>query len=927
MASFMRLRNWLHSILHRRQLEADMADELRFHIEARADDLERNGLTRPEATRQARLEFGNVAAHQDGMRASLGLRWLDDIVADLHYAARILRHSPGFSLVAIASLALAIGANTAIFSLANEALIERLNVPNPKQLRLLVIRNLRHSVVNSTWGNWGVGDDGNTRIDVFSYPIFRTLQQRNSVMQPIFGFKNLGRGNLSTNNVATAGQVEMVSGNYYTQLQVQPALGRAISESDDSLSAPNVAILSDGYWTRVWNRDPAALGHVITINSVPFTIIGINPHGFTGAKSVQVSPEVFVPLAAVAVLRTPTRNGTSWLSSTDNWWVQVMARTQPGVVDATALASLNTILAGAVQDTMHPHKDQTVPQLVLEDGSRGLNQIRRVLAKPLYILLGMTALLLLIACANLANLMLARAATRQREMGIRMALGAGRARVMRQVLTENLLLALLGGIAGLLLGRLGSTVLPRLTMNAWEDTQLNIPFHWPIFLFTAAITMATGVLFSMAPALQATRSDINSALKDTGRSSTRRSHGLNGKVLVGFQITLCTLLVGSAALFFQTLWKLNHVEPGFNPDHLVLFDILPPARRYPAPQDIALHHRLEQTIAAIPGVDAVSTADVALIADNMNISGFEVEGQPPRPSNSADSIMGGDMSNNSRFINVGTDYFHTMGIPVIAGRAFNDHDTETSKRVAVINRGLAQQFFPNANPIGKRFRMGSDKDEANRWFEIVGVVADMRYSSLRDDPPPIYFMLSRQQRDAGLLTYSVRSSIPPSTLVPMLKRAAAQVDGDLPLIDVRTQWEQIDASLQQEHLFASLTAGFGVLALLLAIVGIYGMMSYRVTQRTQEMGVRLALGATRTQVRSMAMREALWTGMGGVLAGALAAGLLLRVIKSALYGAGAANTLPIAASAVLLLLVTLMSAWLPCARIARLEPVDALRHE
>ncbi|MEK6399031.1 MAG: FtsX-like permease family protein, partial [Terriglobus sp.] len=437
----------------------------------------------------------------------------------------------------------------------------------------------------------------------------------------------------------------------------------------------------------------------------------------------------------------------------------------------------------------------------------------------------------------------------------------------------------------------------------------------------------TGVLFSLAPALQATRSDINTALKDTGTSTTRRSRGLNGKFLVGFQITLCTLLVGSAALFFQTLWKLNHIEPGFNPDHLVLFDILPPARRYPAPQDIALHRQLEQAIAAVPGVDAVSTTDVALIADNMNITGFQVEGQPPRPSSDTSSVMGGDMSNNSRFSSVGNDYFHTMGIPVVAGRAFNEHDTETSKRVAVINRELQKQFFPNTNPIGKHFRTGDGKDEANKWIEIVGIVSDIRYATLRDDPPPLFFTPYRQQTDANSLTYSVRSSLPLATLLPMLSRAVAQVDANLPLVDVRTQWEQIDASLQQEHLFASLTAGFGVLALLLAIVGIYGMMSYRVTQRTQEMGVRLALGATRTQVRSMAMREALWTGLGGVLVGALAAAALLRVIKSALYGAGAANALPITASALLLLLVTLLSAWLPCARIARLEPVDALRHE
>jgi predicted permease len=898
-----------------------MEEEVLFHMDAYAADLERNGMTQAEAQRQARVEFGGATQHKDGMRASLGLRWVDDLMMDFRYAVRILRRSPGFTAIAVCSLALAIGANTAVFSVTNEVLYERLNVPDAKQIRLLTIHNPKNGAVNSSWGSWSPADDGTTRIDVFSYPVYQQLKQNNQLLSPLFAFKDLGRGNVSANGQASSGEVEMVSGNFYQEMQLTPQLGRIITAADDTPSATeNVALISDGFWTRTYARDPSVLGRVITVNSVPFKIIGINPKGFSGAKSVQVTPDVFVPLSSITLLRPVSKRNGPWLASTRMWWVQVMARSRGDVSDATAQAALDTALAAAVHATMHPTKEEVVPRLVLEDGSRGLNVLQKAMAKPMYILLGMTAFVLLLACANLANLMLARAATRQREMGIRMALGAGRARVMRQVLTENLLVALLGGLLGLALGHLGSTLLPQLTFNAWEKTQVQVPFNWHIFAFTAVITIATGVLFSTAPALQATRADVGLALKEGARSTTRRSRGLSSKLIVGFQIALSTLLVSGAALFLQTLWKLNHVEPGFNTDNLVLFEVLPPNLRYPPPADITLHLRMERAIAAVPGVTSVSSADLALLSDSNNISGFQVEGHAANQKHDS-------LGDNTRFIEVGNDYFRTMGIPMVAGHMFGPQDVEGSKHVSVINRVLANRFFPNEDPIGKRFRVGSGPVDADQWLEIIGVSDNIRYATLRDEPPPLHFDLWRQDKSVGVATYNVRSPLPLATLIPMLRRAMAQVDPELPMIDIRTQSQQVDASLQQEHIFASLAGGFGVLAVALACIGIYGMMAYRVTQRTQEMGVRLALGAQRSQVRGMVLQEALWIGIAGVVVGLGAAIGLARIVKSMLYGTGSTDVVSLSVAATLLLLVTILAAWVPSSRVARLQPADALRHE
>jgi len=494
-ARWSRLRSWLRSISSRTRLEDDMEEELRFHLEARTADLIAEGLSPREAARQARIEFGGIATHKDNVRRSLGLRWWDDLRADLVYATRILRKSPGFTLIAVSSLALAIGANTTIFSVANELLYERLGVPHPEQLRLFMLTGDKKNVIHSSWGMFGRTPDGLTIADSFSYPVYQQLRRNNKALQQIFAFKDLERANVTINGNAQAAQVELVSGNFYQQMDVRPALGRAILPSDDGTpSTGAVAIISDGLSVRAFGRSSDAVGKVITVNMSPVTIIGVNAPGFTGAKSVQVSPDIFMPLSMIPLLHAESSRDGPILTSTRLWWVNLIARAKPGISDEQARGSLEVALTAAIRNTMSPKAGETMPRLELDDGSRGLNFVGKQFAKPLRVLMVLVGFVLLLACANVANLMLARTYTRQREMSVRLALGAARSRILRQVLAEGLLLSVIGGTLGLIFGYLGRTALPKLVFNAWENVGLNVPFNWKVFCFTAAITLFTGIL-------------------------------------------------------------------------------------------------------------------------------------------------------------------------------------------------------------------------------------------------------------------------------------------------------------------------------------------------------------------------------------------------------------------------------------------------
>jgi predicted permease len=914
---FAQPRSWLRSGIHRNRLEDEMEAELADHLENLTADLIRAGQSPAEGARNARVALGAVTVHKEEMRASLGLRWWDELRADLQYGFRILRKSPGFTLIAATSLALAIGANTTIFSIAKQLLYQRINVPHPEQLRMLRWNGDGHEAIHGMWGDFDSTPGSGTTGSVFSFPVYQQLRAHNQWLNDLLAFKE-DNMNATIHGNAQRVNAAMVTGNYFDVLEVRPQLGRALQASDDAMpSSGNVAVISDAIWLRDYDRSPAALGQTIMLNQIAVTVIGVAPRGFTGAKGVMESPDLYVPLSLQPVI--DPKGKEKLFNSSDLWWVNVAGRIKPGVSDRTAQAGLDVQFQAAVRACMKMEAGETMPRFELADGSRGLHFSDRMFKKPIYVLLALTGFVLLLACANIANLMLARGSKRQREMSVRLAMGAGRQRIVRQLLTESLLLAALGGTGGLALGYLGRNILPNLLTNAWEQNYLNTPFDWGVFAFTAAVTLITGILFGLAPAWMASRTEVSSTLKETAQSTTRRRRGLSGRSIVAFQIALSTLLVVGAGLFTRTLFALSTVDVGFDADHLLLFEVAPPDARYPAGKDVLLHAQLEQRIAALPGVKAVTAAATPYIADNLNNYDFLPEGERFEDYKRLHKQDAEDTNA------VGIHFFETMGIPILAGRGFGPQDTATSPKVAVINQALARKRFPNVDPIGRRFR--TTRKDTGELYTIVGICADTRYVNLRDKPPAQFFLPYIQSADVGSMVYELRTPLAPASLTPVLRRVVQSVDPDLPIIDVRTQREQINATMQTERLFAALTAGFGVLALALACVGIYGIMAYSVANRRNEIGIRLALGAQPGQVRSMILRESTSLAVTGIVVGAVAALALTRLVKSMLYGIQPYDPATMAGGVLILLAVALAASWIPARRAAGVQPMEALRHE
>jgi predicted permease len=748
----------------------------------------------------------------------------------------------------------------------------------------------------------------------------RDQNRKNPAMEDLFAFKDLtGRPFTATIDgqpMLITG--EMVSGNYFQQMGVVPTAGRALQPSDDVPSAAGAIVISDAMWSRLFARSPSVLGKTIQLNFIPVTIVGVAPAGFTGASSVQIAPDLFLPfsLQPLVVPWSTSKSGTdSLLTDKSMWWMLMMARTKAGVSEQSAAAALDVSLAQAIRATMPVGQHEQMPHLRLTPGSRGMNNASRNFAKPIYVLGALTGFVLLLACANLANLLLARSAARQREMSVRLALGATRSRVLRQVLTESLLLSSLGGVAGLVLGYFGRNVIPHLLSSSWQTTPLNTHFDVRIFAFTAAVSIVTGILFGLAPAWQATRTNVSTALKDSASAATRRRKGLLGKGLVVFQVALSALLVVSAGLFALTLRNLGSTNLGLNPKNLIMFSIQAPPSRYHAPQDIALHERIEGRLSRVPGVQSVTLTGFPLLANNVSNSDFQPTDQPVRTGEN----MPTDMAD------VGRSFFQTYALPVLYGRGFTSADTEHSPLVAVINQSLAKQFYAGADPIGKSFRTGNGL--ADLTYQIVGISADAKYNDLRDDPPPTYYILYNQEKESSEMTYVVRTNESPASILPSLRSAVQEVDKDLPLRDVRTQVEQIEATISQERLFATLTSAFGVLALILAAIGIYGIMAYTVARRTSEIGVRMAMGARPQQVRLMVLRESGWMALAGIAAGIGTSIALAKVVRSMLYGLEPTDPTTLIGTACLLFALAVAAAYGPARRASRIDPMQALRHE
>jgi predicted permease len=893
-----------------KKADEELEDELQEHLRLLTERFVGQGVPPSEAAIAARRQFGNVALLQQRQREARAFLSLSTLCRDILFGARILRKSPGLTAISVFSLALGIGANTAIFSMAKQLLYDRLDVPQPQQLRVLGWVGDNKVTVHAVIGDSDGNDARMTRTS-FSYPVYRNLRAHNRALQDLFAFKEISM-NATIRGYARPISGVMVSGNYYSALGVRPQLGRAIQDADDGIpGAGAVVVISDGLWQREFSRSSAVLGQTIKLNGALLTIVGVNPPGFTGVGGQQASPDAFVPLAMQPQVYSLSVQPTSELNDSDLWWLNVMGRLRPGTSDVEESASLDVALAAAVRNTMAVGSDETLPHLILINGSRGMHRMTGI-KKPVTVLLVLVGVVLLLACANIATLLLARATRRKREMSVRMALGAGRWRVMRQLFTENLLLATLGGLGGLLIGYLARNSVPILILH---ENMKGIHFDWGVFVYAALMTILTALLFGLAPAWTATRTGAAGNLQDSAHTSTQRRRGSGAKATVVFQIALSTLLVVAAALFLRTVYALSSVDLGFHPDHVLLFEINPPAQRYPQESEVRLRSQLERTFSSMPGVESVTFMSIPYIAHYKLTTFFVTEEEAAVPRR----------RHGERVTDVGNNFFQTLGIPIIVGRGFGPQDTATSPEVAVINQSLARARFPHGNPIGKRLRFGIPlKDD---WVQVIGICDDTRYTNLRETAPPQFFVPYVQRSEEGGGTYAIRTNLQPAIIIPTLRQVVQQADPDLPIVNIRTQREQIHDSMRMERSFAAFTTGFGALALALACVGVFGVMAYSVAQRTNEIGIRMALGAQPGQVKGMILRESTLLAAAGISGGIAGVLLLSRLVNSMLYGIQPYDPVSMAVGILTLLMVALTASWIPARRAAAVQPMEALRHE
>ena len=911
MTAFAAFRSWIRATLHRSRVEQRMDDELRFHIESYADDLARAGLPMEEARRRAAVEFGGVEGRKDECRDALGLRRLDELIADGRYAFRQLRRSPVFAAVAVLSLGLGIGANSAIFSLLEAAVWKPITVPEPEQLALFSWASGPRSLMNSSNGNWRRASGGARTSTSFSYPVFDALKGQDQLFEAVFAFKPIGRITAVVEGEAELLEAQLVSGDFYRGVGVAPFAGRALSPSDDVRGGTEtVAVISHGYWVRRFGRSPSAVGTRIRVNEVPVTIVGVNAPGFTGVDWGDRA-DVFLPLSAQPLL-SPLRRAHAVppLDDPDYWWVVVMGRLKPGVMRVQAQTALEVAFQQAIKATLPDRPDRDQPHFELLAGSRGQDNLREEFATPLLVLGALVGVVLLIACANVASLLLARAVVRRRELSLRLALGASRWRLVRQLLTEGLALGVLGGAVGLVLAYWTRNAIPGLLLPSWAagDLQFNPEFDVRVVVLTLAVTLVTAILSSLGPIWQSLRVEINAGLKEGGRALLAPA-ARRGKSLVVFQVGLSVSLLIGAGLFVRTLANLRSVSLGFRPEHVVLFTIDPPRARYAGDARRALFVRLDDAMGAIPRVEAASVSETPLVSGGSSRTRVGPNGRIPAAGDEA-------------WVNdVGSRFFETMGIPILIGRSFGAHDRETSAPVTVVNQQFARQFFPNENAIGKTIRNN------DRLYEVVGICGDTPFGQLRAPVPSTFYRHFTQADEPGAMTFEVRTAASEAALMSDVRAAVRGIDRDLPVFDVRTQAQQIDATLSRERLFVVLTSAFGVLALVLASIGIYGLMAHGVSRRTNEIGVRLALGAERRDVMVMILREASALAVAGAAMGVLAAAALSRYVRAMLFGITPADPAAIGGAVAAMMAVALLAAWFPARKASRLDPTIALRHE
>ncbi len=839
----------------------------------------------------------------DQRAAAFGV--LSDMVLDeLRYALRNLRKSPVFTAVAVGSLALGIGANTAIFSLLDQVLLRALPVKNPQEL------------VRMYPGEGPFSGSQRCNRDCISYPAYRDLRDRNQVFSGILARWPLALSFTASERTERV-HGELVSGNYFDVLGVGPAIGRMFTQNDDvRVNGHPLVILSYGFWQSRFAGDPSVLNRSVRVNGQPMTIVGVTQRGFLGVE-VGKALDIFVPMMMKPVM-TPTWND---LENRRSQWTYSIARLKPGVTREQAGAAMQVLWKQILESELSVYPDSTdafrqryvKKPLIVEDVSRGQSSLRQQFSRPLAVLMGMVGLVLLIACGNVANLLLARAAARQKEIAVRLALGAGRGRVIRQLLVESTTLALAGGIAGLVIAYWSGRVLLKFLPASGASEALSTAPDLRVLFFALGLSLLTGMLFGLAPALQSTRPAISSALKDQASSvSASAGQARLRMTLVAGQIALSLVLLVGAGLFARSLYKLKDVDPGFRADHLVSFSIDASLNGYSQQRMQQLFERLEDSTAAIPGVRAVTSVEIAPLSGDANQSTVRVEGYEPKP--------GENMSPHTNWI--GPGYFSAMGIPLIAGREFTRRDAFKAPPVAVINETMARYFFGKENPLGRHAGFGKDLN-----IEIVGVVRDGKYRTLREETKRTMYLPWMQDSTIEDMTFFVRAAGDEKSLGGALRGAVAALDPNLPVYGLKTMQTEIDDSIYIDRMIAALSSFFGGLATLLAAIGLYGVMAYSVARRTREIGVRMALGAERGHVVWLVMREVtLLAGIGIAVALPVAYGLG-RAVNSQLYGVQPADFGVLAGGTVLLALVAAMAGYVPARRASRVDPLVALRYE
>jgi predicted permease len=851
--------------------------------------------------------------------------WLEMVGRDFGYAVRTLRRSRGFAAVAALTLALGIGANTAIFTLLDQVLLRLLPVKNPQQLVLLTMRGHHYG------SNWG----GNA----ISYPMYRDFQDHNEVFSGMF-CRFPDAASLTFAGHAERTRVELVSGTYFDVLGVSAAVGRTITLDDDRV--PNghpVVMLSYDYWKQRFGGDPQIVGKKVLVNNHEMTIIGVAQAGFDGVE-LGFSTKIFVP---VMMQQQIIIGNPKMLTDRRSRWVNAFGRLKPGISETKAKASLqpfmHSMLENEVREAAFTNASAYDREQFLKcwidvlPGSQGRAGLKRDLSTPLWVLMATTGMVLLIACANIANLLLARATGRQKEIAVRLAMGATRGRIVSQLLIETLSLSALGGLLGLALAFWADKALMALYLPS-NSSDLNISTSpdLRILLFTLAVTVLTGLVFGLAPALQATRPDVGKTLKDQAGAVVGGGHGRLRNALVVTQVALSLLLLIGAGLFLRSLKNLSNLGPGFRAERLVGFNLDPSLNGYSVERMKTFYQQLTDNLAAIPGVQSVGLASMRIMENNEWDSSMTAEGfTAAKPEDRPQPYMN----------MIGPGYFATLGVPIVAGRDFRLTDSREVQRPAradetederwtptavVINEKFARKYFAGRNPIGMHVGFGSDPGTPTQ-MEIIGVVKDIKYTNLRDEIPEQAFIPYMGSRYLSDMTIYLRTVGEPNQLMTSIRAKVRDMDANLPIYAMRTMDEQISNSLATERMIASLSSVFGFVATVLAIIGLYGVMSYSVAQRTREIGIRMALGAEQGKVVGMVMREVLLLIAIGVAVGVPAALLLTRVVKSQLYGLEAHDPWTLGLATALLAIVACAAGYVPAMRASRVDPMKALRYE